>query len=83
MIPKGHAALVSHPRRIAGLSATLTAPVVAPLIASTWALYWNNLTDGATPTPAAHAARAVHRLGRIATTASRLRRSLHHDLDTT
>jgi hypothetical protein len=51
------------------------------LIASTWAIYWNNLGDGAAATSAATAARAVHHLGRVATTPSRLRRSLHHDLD--
>ncbi len=75
-----HTGLVDHPRRIAWLASTLTAPLVGPFVASTWALYWNNLIDGAINTPAAIAARAVHRLGRIATTGSRLRRSLRHDV---
>ena len=76
-----HATLVSRPRHIAALSATLTAPVVGNLIASTWAISWNNLTDGAIQTPAVAAARAVHHLGRIGTVRSRLRRSLQHDLE--
>ncbi|MEY2552841.1 MAG: hypothetical protein QOC57_701, partial [Ilumatobacteraceae bacterium] len=75
-----HAGLVDHPRRIACLASTLTAPLIGPLVASTWALYWNNLVDGATNTTAATAARAVHQLGRIATTGSRVRRSLRRDL---
>jgi menaquinone-9 beta-reductase len=76
-----HATFVSRPRSIAALSATLTAPVVGKLIASTWAIYWNNLADGAVQTPAVAAARAVHHLGRVGTVRSRLRRSLQHDLD--
>ncbi len=75
-----HAALVGRPRRIAGVAATLTAPVIGLLAASTWALYWNNLVDGAADAPAATAARAVHRLGQIATSGSRLGRSLRGDL---
>jgi geranylgeranyl reductase family protein len=75
-----HASFVSRPRSIAGLSATLTAPVIGSLIASTWAIYWNNLADGAIPTTAVAAARAVHRVGRAGTVRSRLRRSLAVDL---
>ena len=76
-----HATFVDRPRRIAALSATLTAPVIGKLIASTWAIYWNNLTDGAIRTPAVVSARAVHHLGRAGTVRSRLRRSLQHDLE--
>jgi flavin-dependent dehydrogenase len=75
-----HAAMVRRPRYIAALSAALTAPVVGRSIASTWAIYWNNLGDGALPTPAAKAAQVVHRLGRVGTMPSRLRRSLNVDL---
>ncbi len=76
-----HAGLVRRPRQIARLSATLTAPVVAPLIASTWAIYWNNLADGASPGLPVTAAHAVHHVGRLASVGSRLRRSLRHDMD--
>jgi flavin-dependent dehydrogenase len=66
-----HAALVHRPRLIAAVSAVLTAPMVGSLIAPTWAIYWNNLVDGATEAPAVTAARAVHRAGRIVTGPSR------------
>ena len=71
-----HAGLVGHPRRIAVLAAALTAPGIGRCIASTWALYWNDLADGAADAPAATAARVVHRLGAIATARSRVRREL-------
>jgi hypothetical protein len=76
-----HAALVGRPRQIARLSAVLTSPIVGRLIASTWAIYWNNLADGAATAPAVTAAKGVHHLGRVATSPSRLRRSMRHDLD--
>ena len=39
-------------------------------------------SSGAATAPAAMAAKAVHRFGRVATTRSRFRRSLRHDLET-
>jgi menaquinone-9 beta-reductase len=69
-----HAGLVGHPRLIAGVATALTAPMVGSLIAPTWAIYWNNLVDGAATTSAATAARVVHRVGRIVTSPSRRRR---------
>ena len=66
-----HAALVHRPLVIAALASTLTAPIVGSSIAPVWALYWNNLVDGAAPAPAATVARVLHRAGRIATTATR------------
>ncbi|MEY2415209.1 MAG: hypothetical protein QOH53_543 [Ilumatobacteraceae bacterium] len=76
-----HATIVSRPRWIAGVSAALTAPAVGRSIASTWAIYWNNLADGAFPSRAATAAHVVHRLGRVGTMRSHLRRSLDIDLE--
>jgi geranylgeranyl reductase family protein len=76
-----HAGLVQRPRLIAGLGTMLTAPVVGSLIASTWAIYWNDLIDGAVRTPAVAAAKTVHRLGGLATRGSGLRRSLCDDLN--
>ena len=37
----------------------VTAPVVRRLVASTWSIYWNGLSDGAAPRPAAWAARGL------------------------
>lgn len=70
-----HAGLVGHPRVIAGVAMALTAPVLGSLIAPTWAIYWNNLIDGAASTRTVTAARAVHRVGRIVTSPSRRRRN--------
>jgi geranylgeranyl reductase family protein len=50
-----HAALLPRPRAVALLARTLTAPGLGRLLAGGWALYWNELLDGATP----GAARAV------------------------
>lgn len=75
-----HAGLVDHPRRIAMLAAALTAPGIGSAIAPTWALYWNALVDGAADVPGARSARAVHRLGRVATSWSSVRRAMNDDL---
>jgi len=37
----------------------VTAPGVRRMVASTWSIYWNGLTDGAQPRPAAWAARGL------------------------
>jgi geranylgeranyl reductase family protein len=75
-----HRAIVDRPRRIAAVGRVLTAPVVAPTIASTWALYWNDLVEGARPTPAARSARTVDALGRLVTSRATVRRQLERDL---
>lgn len=75
-----HAAMVSHPRRIAALASVLTAPVLGPSIASTWAIYWNDLMAGSSRSGPAAAAGVVQHLGRIVTMPSRVRRSLGRDL---
>ncbi len=76
-----HAGLVRHPRLVAGLGTVLTAPAIGSTIASTWAIYWNDLVDGAVRTPAVAAAHTLHRLGGVATAGSQLRRSLRDDLN--
>ena len=75
-----HATLVRHPRGISAVAASLTAPGIGPSIASTWAIYWNDLTEGAVPAPAVVAARAVDRVGRVATIRSSVRSALRRDL---
>ena len=75
-----HAAMVGHPRRIAALAGVLTAPWLGASIASTWAIYWNDLMDGASNSAPATAAGVVQHLGRIGTMPSRTRRSLGRDL---
>jgi hypothetical protein len=75
-----HAAMVGHPRRIAALAGLLTAPLLGPAIASTWAIYWNDLMDGASRSRPAAAAGVVQHLGQVVTIPSRVRRSLRRDL---
>jgi len=72
--------LVRNPRQVSRLAAAITTPSLGSMVASTWAIYWNDLTDGAVRTPAVTAANAIHHLGRVATVGSSLRRSLRRDL---
>jgi geranylgeranyl reductase family protein len=44
-----HAALLPHPAAVSAVARTLTAPPVGRLLAGGWALYWNDLLEGATP----------------------------------
>ncbi|MDP8969197.1 MAG: hypothetical protein M3N52_01545, partial [Actinomycetota bacterium] len=75
-----HAALLPHPRLAAAAGRLLTAPGGGRLVASGWAVYWNDLLDGARPSWAA----AVATLGSAAvdllTGPSRLRRSVMSSL---
>jgi menaquinone-9 beta-reductase len=51
--------LLARPRLTSAGMRLLTAPGVRRVIAGTWSVYWNGLTDGARPRPAAWAARGV------------------------
>jgi len=53
--------LMRRPRAASASMRLVTAPVVRRLVASTWSIYWNGLTDGAAPRPAAWAARGLER----------------------
>jgi geranylgeranyl reductase family protein len=44
-----HAALLPHPAAVSAVARTLTAPPIGWLLAGGWALYWNDLLEGATP----------------------------------
>jgi hypothetical protein len=41
--------MLEHPRAVAHLTRILTAPGAGPLLAGAWAVYWNDLLDGARP----------------------------------
>jgi geranylgeranyl reductase family protein len=62
--------MVDHPRAVARLSRILTAPSVGPLVAGGWALYWNDLLDGARPGWPRRVARLADRAGRVLTSRS-------------
>jgi len=75
-----HAALVGGGRRVSATGRLLTAPGVRRLLAPTWALYWNDLRDGAPRNAASVGATLTHAVGRAATVASRTRRDLRRSL---
>ena len=76
-----HATSISgSPRRVSAIGRTLTTPGLSRAIASPWALYWNDLRDGAPPGLTATATTAAHTIGRLATCLSTTRRRLEHDL---
>jgi menaquinone-9 beta-reductase len=54
-------ALLRRPRAASASMRLITAPGVRHLVASTWSIYWNGLADGASPRPAAWAARALEK----------------------
>jgi geranylgeranyl reductase family protein len=59
--------MLARPRLASAGMRLLTAPPLRSLVAGTWSLYWNGLTDGAAPRPAARGAALVQVLaGRLA-----------------
>ena len=76
-----HATLVRYSRVVSAAGRLLTAPVVGSTIAGGWSVFWNDLLDGAVPgRPRAVAATAA-RLGRVATSRSRIRRWITESLE--
>lgn len=62
-----HTALVGRPRAVAGLGRLLTAPVVGPALAGGWAVFWNELLDGAPPGGARSVAALATQVGAVLT----------------
>jgi geranylgeranyl reductase family protein len=75
-------ALVRRPRVVAATGRILTAPVVGRSIAGGWAVYWNELLDGAPPGGARTAAALATAIARVATSRSGIRRSVTSSLAT-
>jgi hypothetical protein len=70
------AALVRRPTVVAATGRLLTAPVIGRALAGGWAVYWNELLDGARPGAARSTAALACALARAATSRSRTRRSV-------
>jgi geranylgeranyl reductase family protein len=68
--------MVGHPRTTAHLTRILTAPGVGSGLAGGWALYWNDLLDGARPGSRRRVAALADRVGRVLTCRSAVRRSV-------
>ncbi len=62
-----HAALVPRPRLVSVVGRVLTAPVVGTSLAGGWAIYWNELLDGAPKSRSRLAAAVVTSVGRAIT----------------
>jgi menaquinone-9 beta-reductase len=78
--PLHAASIAGSSRRVSAIGRTLTFPGLSRAIASPWALYWNDLRDGAPPGLTTAATTAAHRIGRLATSRSTTRRRLEADL---
>jgi len=74
------AALVRRATVVAGAGRLLTAPVVGRAVASGWAVYWNELLDGARPGAARNTAALASAIARAATSRTRARRSVTNAL---
>jgi geranylgeranyl reductase family protein len=60
-------AMLARPRLASAGMRLITAPPLRSLVAGTWSLYWNGLSDGAAPRPAARGAALVQAVaGRLA-----------------
>lgn len=75
-----HAALLPRPRLVSTLARALTLPGVGRALAGGWALYWNDLLEGATPGPPRAVAALADRALRAATGRGGMRRWFHDQL---
>ncbi|MBW3576188.1 MAG: NAD(P)/FAD-dependent oxidoreductase [Actinobacteria bacterium] len=71
-----HAALLPRPRVAAAAGRVLTAPAIGRAAASGWAVYWNDLLDGARPSWAAAVAATGSTAVDLLTRRSRIRRGV-------
>lgn len=68
--------MIERPAAVARLGRLLTAPGVGPLLAGGWAVYWNDLLDGAPPGWSRRVARLADVAGRALTSRVADRRSV-------
>ncbi len=74
------AAMLSHPRLVAAAGRVLTAPSIGRMLAGGWAIYWNDLLDGAAPGSARRVASLADHVAGALTAASRDRRTVTRSL---
>jgi geranylgeranyl reductase family protein len=72
--------MIEHPKAVAALGRFLTAPVVGSALAGGWALYWNDLVDGASPGSSRRVARLAEHAGKALTARSAARRDIESSL---
>jgi menaquinone-9 beta-reductase len=76
-----HALTLPRPRVLSAAVRTLTSPFVARVISDAWALYWNDLVEGAYPGRARTKAAAIGRLAGALTISAGIRRGVENALD--
>jgi geranylgeranyl reductase family protein len=69
-----HAAMLPRPRAVSAVARALTGPGLGSLLAGGWAVYWNDLLDGAEPGPPRAVARLAQGAFERATSAGAMRR---------
>lgn len=72
--------MIEHPKAVAALGRFLTAPAVGSAMAGGWALYWNDLVDGASPGRSQRVARLAQHAGKALTARSAARRDIETSL---
>jgi hypothetical protein len=73
--------MLTRPRVMAGVGRVLTAPVLGPLLSGGWAVYWNDLLEGAAPGWPRRTARFAHTVAGLAALGSRDRRAILGSLE--
>lgn len=68
------ASVLGRPRAVSALGRALTAPVLSRALAGGWAVFWNELLDGAPPSRARTLAATATGVGRLVTARSRAAR---------
>ena len=68
--------MIEHPKAVAALGRLLTAPVVGSALAGGWALFWNDLVDGASPGRSRRVARFAEHAGKLLTARSTARKEI-------
>jgi menaquinone-9 beta-reductase len=76
-----HAMALTRPRILSVAARTLTSPIVARVVSDAWALYWNDLVDGAQPGGARTKAVGIGRLAGVVTTSTRTRKGVEKALE--
>lgn len=75
--------MIERPRVVAAIGRLLTAPGIGHALAGGWAIYWNDLLEGASPGWPRRVAQLAHRMGSLATSRAADRRGLTESLSLT
>ncbi|HUE60554.1 MAG TPA: hypothetical protein VMO88_13320, partial [Acidimicrobiales bacterium] len=75
--------MIERPRAVAAIGRLLTEPIIGHALSGGWAIYWNDLLDGASPGWPRRVARLAHRAGSLITSRTAARRELRESLSVT